>query len=1036
LPPSTADPYDTRYDSPLVRKAVSRARDPLTRAGYARASLFLGLHLTSCLAAWADDRPTVPPGKLEEVLRPNPAKAFRDAFAALEIIDGFHIEVAAREPLVVDPVAAAIDEDGRLYVAELRDYPYRPKEGSPPLGRVRLLEDTDGDGRYDVSHIFAADLLWAAGIAPWKGGVYVSAPPDIWYFKDTDGDGVADQREQVFTGFGTSGAQYILNNLVWGIDHHIYASVAGNGGNVHAPGSNRVLALRGRRVDFRFTPLTGSYETISGGAQFGNTFDDGGNRFLCDQDDPLFHVVLRRRYLQRNPHLSPPEVQHPLATDDTAVFRASPVEPWRAIRSGRRVEANRGNPSGSGVSHHVLDGVAGTTIYRGHAFPEAAYGNAFSGDAQNNLVHRRSVLPDGISFASERLDAATEFIRSRDNWFRPVNFLNAPDGTLYVLDLAREILEAVHIPIDVVVHLDLTSGREHGRIWRVVPEGFRTPAPPRLGGATTAELVALLEHAGAWWRETAHRLLHEQQQVSAAPRLRELLRTSRRPQARLHALWSLAGLNELLHADLQVALESPHAAVREHAIRLSEPLLATSPELFEAVLARVDDRSARVRFQVTLSLGDVNDPRAVDAWRQIAWRDAADPWMRAALLTAPPRFLVDALVSLLAEQKLTAAETLVQPLSEVAGAMGIATSARILDAVAPAAGSARRYDIVLGLAQGLAHRGVHLEALLLQLSSQSSSVVESALENAASLSIDPAASRRATKKAVRLLGYAPWSIAARPLTTLLGNSHRPDLRVAAAHALAEVTAPAVGTVLLETWPDAPPALRQALLQAWLARVSHTHQLVATLEQGAIGWREIGPAAQQRLTAHADESIRLASGKLSQAGTTSTRAEVLAHYRKALTLIGDAALGKVLAKTRCLPCHRVGDDGIAIGPNLSLLSRRTPEENLVSILDPNHEVDPRYLVYIAVERDGRTTAGIVEDESEDAITLRTAQGVTTIPRIRLESLKSSANSFMPEGLEEGLDLAGMAALLSYLVSIRYDPGTSGHSPQEGELLPEY
>ena len=171
----------------------------------------------------------------------------------------FACELVAAEPMVQSPVAAAFDADGNLYVAEMRDYPYKPKPGHKPLGTVRLLRDTDGDGRFDQSHVFADGLLWAAGIAPWKGGVFVTAPPDIWYLKDTDGDGKADVRKKVYTGFGTQNQQAMVNNLAWGLDHMIYGAAAGNGGIIRparrAPGPRgfsraQRLSLRpgGRRI--------------------------------------------------------------------------------------------------------------------------------------------------------------------------------------------------------------------------------------------------------------------------------------------------------------------------------------------------------------------------------------------------------------------------------------------------------------------------------------------------------------------------------------------------------------------------------------------------------------------------------------------------------------------------------------------------------------------------------------------------------------------------------------------------------------------
>src|SRR5262249_52720843 len=149
-----------------------------------------------------------------------------------ESAGGFHLEPVAAEPMVRSPVAAAFDEDGNLYVCEMTDYPYKPRPGGKPLGSVRLLRDTDGDGRFDRSDVFADGLLWAAGVAPWKGGVFVASPPDLWYLKDTDGDQKADVRRKLFTGFGTENEQGMLNNLVFGLDHKVYGSTSVNGGSV------------------------------------------------------------------------------------------------------------------------------------------------------------------------------------------------------------------------------------------------------------------------------------------------------------------------------------------------------------------------------------------------------------------------------------------------------------------------------------------------------------------------------------------------------------------------------------------------------------------------------------------------------------------------------------------------------------------------------------------------------------------------------------------------------------------------------------
>ncbi|MEO1999710.1 MAG: PVC-type heme-binding CxxCH protein, partial [Planctomycetaceae bacterium] len=497
--------------------------------------------------------------ELQEFLKPQPAKPIAAVLRSFETRDGFQMQLVAREPLVNDPIAAAFDENGDLYVCEMRDYPYKPRANQQPLGTVRLLRDTDGDGVFDVSHVFADQLLWPGGVAPWKGGVFVAAPPDIWYLRDTDGDHRADVRRKVYTGFGTDNQQAMVNNLKWGLDHRIYGSTAGNGGRIRsvdvaAGGGQQPISVNGR--DFRFDPVGGRFEAITGTVQFGNTFDDWGNRFMCSESRPLQNAVLPQHYLERNPYLPVPSAIHNLTPRAVPIFRISPLERWRMIRSSRRIASGQRSPDASGASHHVIDAAAGVTIYRGGAYPARYYGNVFLGGAQNNLIHRRVLVPSGVTFDSQRADQGTEFVRSSDNWFRPVNFVNAPDGTLYVLDMSREVLETIHVPLDVTKFLDFTRGRQHGRIYRLAPPDFRYPGPPRLGAADAAALVAALDSPHGWWRDTAHRLIYERQDLEAVEPLRHVLTDGRRPVARLYALYALDGLAQLTDSDLLTALKS------------------------------------------------------------------------------------------------------------------------------------------------------------------------------------------------------------------------------------------------------------------------------------------------------------------------------------------------------------------------------------------------------------------------------------------------------------------------------------------------
>ncbi len=641
------------------------------------------------------------------------------------MVDGFRIEPVASEPLIQSPVAAAFDADGNLYVAEMRDYPYKPRPGRTPLGAVRLLRDTDGDGRFDQSHVFADGLLWAAGIAPWKGGVFVTAPPDIWYLKDTDGDGKADLRKKVFTGFGTRNQQAMVNNLAWGLDHMIYGAASGNGGVIRPAESPDSQGVSVDHCDFRFDPMAGSFEPISGNDQFGNTFDDWGNRFTCDESHPLSQPVLPRRELGRNPFLAVSSTVEDIAGGAVPIFRISPIERWRQIRSSRRIAHGVRSALSAGASHHVVNAGAGVTIYRGSAYPSEFYGNVFIGDAQNNLIHRRILVPEGPTFRAIRgaREQFTEFVRSSDNWFRPVNFVNAPDGTLYVLDMSRAVIEAIHIPLDVVKHIDLKRGRDQGRIYRIAPPSFRYAAPPRLGQASTAELVAALCHKNGWHRDAAHRLIYEQQDPAAIEPLRRLLSPANAPlaQTRVGALWSLEGLKALRDEDIRAALGDPVPHVRACAVQLAGERLDRSSALVAQIVACSRDLDPRVRFWTALALGNSHDPRVVPALLQIARNDAANRWIRSAVLSSCAETAGD-LLSMLwnnadhVDSRVAPSHAeLLDQLAQIVGARNqSAELSRVLDQLAQGISSQSRRTLrdrlILELARGLRRSGGTLAA--------------------------------------------------------------------------------------------------------------------------------------------------------------------------------------------------------------------------------------------------------------------------------------------------------------------------------------
>src|SRR5688572_20423496 len=254
----------------------------------------------SVFAAEQDSRMLPPANAVRDKLpRVAPISA-REAEKNFRVLDGFSMELLAAEPLVASPVAMTYDQNGRAYVCEMRDYPYTDKarhqrnQENPTdeaIGTVRLLEDSDGDGAFEKSNMFASGLAWPTGIACWKGGVFVAATPDIWYLKGTDGDGEADLRRKVFAGFRKLNVQSVMNNLIWGLDHKIHGAGGSNGGQIRLGKAPEAKPLVMSRNDFCFDPVTEEFELLSGGARFGATVDDWGHRFLCDIRNPAQHVV-------------------------------------------------------------------------------------------------------------------------------------------------------------------------------------------------------------------------------------------------------------------------------------------------------------------------------------------------------------------------------------------------------------------------------------------------------------------------------------------------------------------------------------------------------------------------------------------------------------------------------------------------------------------------------------------------------------------------------------------------------------------------
>lgn len=970
-------------------------------------------------AVAAKDLPRIPPTEPDKVL------------STFRVKSGFHIELVAAEPLVVDPIAMAFDESGRLFVVEMRDYSERRDER---LGRIRLLEDTDGDGRFDKSSVYADGLPWPTAVVCYGGGVFVGSTPDILFFKDTNGDGIADVRELVYTGFGTAAdrlnVQQLLNSFTWGLDNRIHGATAGNGGKITSPKTPAAKPLDLRNRDFSFDPRTYEMRAESGGGQHGLSFDDEGRKFVCSNSAHIQMVMYEEGATGRNPFYAMPSPLVSIAADGPAaeVYRLSPDEPWRVIRTKWRVSGLVPGPiEGGGRPSGYFTGATGITIYRGNAWPEENRGSAFVADCGSNLIHRKKLFTDGVGLIAKRPgdELKSEFIASTDNWFRPVQFANAPDGTLYVADMYREVIEHPwSLPESIKKHLDLNSGSDRGRIYRMVPDGFKQPKLPSLAAATTPELVKTLEHPNGWHRDAAARLLYERKDRSAVPALEQILKESATPLGRMHTLYALESFSALKPEHLLKALSDPALPVREHAVRLSKKALNQEPfpvALGQKLLSLVSDPEIRVRYQLAFILSEMKRGARNSSLSLLFSQDYKDPWMRAAILNslgegADYSFFTSTVANLEGQKVIEDPAAMQEFLSQLIGLIAAQKKTNDISLLVSYLGGLGNHNQTFALARALISGLQRTGMPVTTLGAEAQTKLGAIGQQAAQASTDQNAPDLQRIPAVQLLGSLNWSEAGSALSSLLAPNQSQPVQQAAISALARFREAEAGAALVQGWPQFTPRSRTEVLAALLSRPQQISELLAAIERNVIRSSDLSPVQAEFLRSHRDSRVRERASKLLATKPTTLRDEVVKRFLPALDLRGDPSRGKKTYVERCAACHRLGQEGHAVGPDLASVKSSGKEKLLTSILDPNREVPPNYLNYIVETKDGESLMGLIANENAASLTLRQAFGVEiAIPRLKIQKIQSLNQSIMPEGLEAALSPQEMGDLLEFIVA---------------------
>lgn len=995
--------------------------------------ILVGLAVCCCVFIAANEPANNYPGEV----RPE------DALATFEIPEGFQIEIVASEPTISDPVAMEIDENGLMYVVEMHGYPL-DKSGT---GKVRILSDADGDGKMDNSTIFAENLILPTGIMRWKKGILVTDPPNVLYLEDIDGDGKADERDTLLTGFAMSNPQHNFNNPILGIDNWIYLGhepavttktfqkeFGDRGGEILYPkmaGSPK-LPENGLGRSVRFRPDVKGLEVLSSYTQFGHTFDQWGRYLLVSNANPGYHEVIANRYLLRNPDLLISQVTQTMSDHSAEVF-----------------------PITKNPLHQLLTDVGvftsacGLTSYQGGLFPAPYDSVTFVAEPVSNLVHADIIRDKGASFTASRLIENKEFLASTDSWFRPVNMYIGPDGALYVVDYYRQIIEHPEwMADDVVKSGALYNGRDMGRIYRISPKGTPRLAWSEkldLGTMTDAELVEKLTHQNIWWRRNAQRLLLDRHHEASIPLLRKLL-TGQDIKGRLHALWTLEGLNALNAGDLVGVLKDSQAGIAENAVKIAELHLAQLPQLEPALTALSKHPAPKVRFQALLTLGAIHSQEALKAREAILFRDLHDPWVQVASLTSD--YGIDLLFAATLKRYKAGDEayaSLVQRLSALTGVHGDAAAIRsvIRSALRPAETYNWQAPILRGLAESLnkqtAPASLATEKTLLlnaSLKNPNAEVRRASMQllqktglptgpetqAAIKTTILTASNRHAAPEkrveAIQFLSFKNPGEQAHMLKKLVVPSEPRQVQMAALKTLSAIPDQTVCLLLLERWQSLTPDLREFAIGLFTSSEKRISLLLDGLQEGKIDQASIGWPRSVFLMAQQNEALRNRARQL-LTQKQGQRETVKQAYKSVMALSGDPQRGKVVFERTCSVCHQIGGaGGVAFGPDLGTIRNRRPESIMSDILDPDFSIADGYDLWQIELSSGESAQGLISSETPSALTLSNYDGrKRVIARKDIKSLKTLGMSSMPAGLEASIDRQQMADLLAFIKNVK-------------------
>lgn len=965
-----------------------------------------------------------------------------DAQKSFTLPEGYEISLFASEPDVINPVAMTWDEKGRLWVLELFEYPSGAPKGSTPRDKVKVLEDTDGDGKADKVTVFAEGLNLATGLALGNGGVYVGQAPHLLFFKDFDGDDVADTKEVVMTGFGLEDRHELLNGFQWGPDGWLYMT---HGVFTHSkvkdPNDPEDDGVIMNAALARFHPSTKKFEVFADGTSnpWGVDFDRNGNAFVSAcVIDHLFHLAPGGLYVRQ---------------------AGSPAFPF-----GYELLP-------SIVDHrHFRAAYAGVQVYQGGTYPESMDGKIFMGNIHHNSIHQDNLVKNGSTFIAQE---ERDFVKSSDGWFRPVAVKTGPDGNLWIMDWYDKYpcyQNAMANPEGV--------DRQYGRIWRVFYTGGEKKPPTSVLPAGVylnldAEyVVKYLEHENNWIRRKARQVLSEKKDDSIKSRLESLVSSHEKTEVRLEALWTLHGAQMLTDSflDSLAYAESP-APIMMWVARLSGERKELSPSVSKRLSHLAKHSDVIVRTAVATALRQfisgsltVNtqthnevDHKLVGPVYQnllVSSKDTKDKTLKFLSWMATEPFIATQAADSL-DWFLENGEK-AWPLSGdlIKKSMRRICDSRDVNSLNAAVLFLENYPdtesgILIAAMEGLI-QGQRTRSILPTIPSESSikrltlsknEAVKSranelgtlwgnvtALESIIKKINDGQSTDADRIKAIEVAMILKDEKARNALLSIIGPETSDTILLQAVRALGEIGGREVSSRLLTQWDAYSPSVRNAIAQLMTTRWEWSIDFVSAIQAKKVVASELPTTVIRSLFNHNNEWFRNRARKAigSFNSISQDRLKVFDEKRR-VVVSGEVDLekGKLVAERSCLICHKLYGKGFDVGPDLTGVGRSSLDALLSNVIIPNQIIGNGYELVIVETKDFRTISGRLVEDTPNQITLANASGAkTTIERDNIETLTKTKQSVMPEGLELMPD-SDFRNLIWYVLS----------PPEEGALTEE-